>query len=75
MNQQTLMASFSAYPAPKASDVLLWQVLSRTWPNEEPVQHGNIQESLDDDMTRTQSVMTARLEKILLTTRHSWAKR
>ena len=63
MNQQILMSSLSAYPASKASDMWLWQELCGQIPGE---QHGNDEEE--------RSRMAARMQKILLTTRHSWAK-
>jgi hypothetical protein len=64
MNQQILMSSLSAYPASKASDMWLWQELCGQIPGE---QHGN-------DEEEERSRMAARMQKILLTTRHSWAK-
>ncbi len=65
MNQQTFTTSLSAYPAAKASDMWLWQELSRTVLNDG---------SAEDDASKVCSLMSARLEKILLTTRGSWAK-
>lgn len=70
MNQQSLMAVLSAYPAPKVSDELLWQELKRAWRNDKAEQHREI--SGDD---ATQALMSGRIEKILLTTRLSWATR
>ncbi len=63
MNQQNLISSLSAYPAPKASDMWLWYELG----------FGLDIPRADEDEMRT--LMSARVEKILLTTRHSWAKK
>ncbi len=68
MNQQPLMAVLSAYPAPKASDELLWQELKRAWRNDKAER-----EISGDDAA--QALMSGRIEKILLTTRLSWATR
>jgi hypothetical protein len=73
MNQQTLMAALSAYPSPKASDELLWQMLNQAWRNEEPARHRNVREGADDDVSCTQSLMSGKIEKMLLTTRQFWA--
>ncbi len=73
MNQQTLMAALSAYPSPKASDELLWQMLNQAWRNEAPVCHRNAREGSDDDLSCTQSLMSGKIEKMLSVTRHSWA--
>ncbi len=70
MNQQSLMAVLSAYPAPKASDELLWQELKRAWRNDKAEQPREI--SGDD---AAEALMSRRIEKILLTTRLSWATR
>ncbi len=61
MNQQTQMAILSAYPACKASDVLLWQELG-------------LMEDLADGDHKARSLMSDRIAKILLTTRLSWKK-
>jgi len=73
MNQQTLMAVLSAYPAPKASDEFLWQELRQAWLNEGPAHHRIVRERLDDEEFCAQSAMTRNIEKILATTRCSWA--
>ncbi len=70
MNQQSLMAVLSAYPAPKASDELLWQEMKRAWRNDKAEQ---CREICGDDAA--QALMAGRIEKILLTTRLSWATR
>ncbi len=67
MNQQTLMASLSAYPAPKASDEFLWRQLSQAWLNEKTARH--------DEESCIQSLMSQKIEKMLSVTRYSWAAR
>jgi hypothetical protein len=73
MNQQTLMAVLSAYPAPKASDELLWRELTKAWRNEASARSRKVREISDDDEPCAQSPMTRNLEKILSTTRSYWA--
>jgi hypothetical protein len=73
MNQQTLMAVLRAYPAPKASDELLWRELTKAWRNEASARSRKVREISDDDEPRAQSPMTRNLEKILSTTRSYWA--
>jgi hypothetical protein len=70
MNQQTLMAALCAYPAPKASDELLWQVLNQAWRNAAPV--SQVRERSEDESS-AQSMMSMKTEKMLLITRRSWA--
>ncbi len=74
MNQQSLMAVLSVYPAPKASDELMWQELRRAW-REEDGSGRKAQEISDGDATDVQSRMSQRIEKVLLTTRLSWSTR
>lgn len=73
MNQQTLMAVLGAYPAPKASDELLWRELTQAWRNEASARSRRVQETPDDEEPRVQSPMSRNLEKILSTTRSCWA--
>lgn len=73
MNQQTLMAVLSAYPAPKASDELLWRELTKAWRNEASARSRKAREISDDDEPHAQSPMSRNLEKILSTTRSYWA--
>ena len=68
MNQQTLMTALSAYPAPKASDELLWRELTQAWRSE-----AFARSTSDDEGLCTQSPMSRNLEKILSTTRSCWA--
>jgi hypothetical protein len=68
------MAVLSVYPAPKASDELMWQELRRAW-REEDGNDRKAQEISDDDATDVQSRMSQRIEKVLLTTRLSWSTR
>ncbi len=74
MNQQSLMAVLSAYPAPKASDELMWQELRRAW-NEDRDDDQKAQAISDDEAADARSLMSQRIEKILLTTRLSWSTR
>lgn len=73
MNQQTLMAVPRAYPAPKASDELLWQEPGQAWLNDEPAHYRNVQGRADDDELCAPSLMHKNIEKMLSTTRFSWA--
>lgn len=75
MNQQTLMAALSAYPAPKASDELLWRILTQVWLDAEPEQQTDVEQRPDGEGPCAQSVMAKNLEKILSTTRSSWSVR
>ncbi len=72
MNQQTLMAALCAYPAPKASDELLWQLLNQAWRNEKSVSHRNVR-GRSDDVPCARSMMSMKTEKMLMITRRSWA--
>jgi hypothetical protein len=73
MNQQSLMAALSVYPAPKASDELMWQELRRAWREEggDDRKEG----ASDVDATDAQCGMAQRIEKVLLITRLSWSTR
>lgn len=73
MNQQTLMAVLSAYPAPKASDELLWRELTKAWRNEAFAHSRKVEETSDDEEVRAPSPMIRNLEKILSATRSCWA--
>lgn len=73
MNQQTLMTVLRAYPAPKASDELLWRELTQAWRNEAHARSRKVREISDDEEPCAQSPMTGNLEKILSTTRSNWA--
>ncbi len=73
MNQQTLMAVLRAYPAPKASDELLWRELTQAWRKEASARSRKVLEISDDEEACAQSPMTGNLEKILSTTRAYWA--
>ncbi len=74
MNQQPLMAVLSVYPAPKASDELMWQELRRAW-GEENGDARKGEGASDVDAMDARSRMSQRIEKVLLTTRLSWSTR
>ncbi len=74
MNQQSLMAVLSSYPAPKASDELMWQELCRAW-GKEGGDDRKAQDVSGIDAMDAQSRMSQRIEKVLLTTRLSWSTR
>ena len=73
MNQKNLMAVLRAYPAPKASDELLWRELTQAWRNEASARRRKVREISNDEKACAQFPMTRNLEKILSTTRAHWA--
>ncbi len=75
MNQQTSMAVLSAYPVPKASDGRPWQELIRARIDAQPAQPRNVQRTSDGDASSEQSLMSRRIQKMLMVTRSAWAVR
>ncbi len=75
MNQQPPTAVLSAYPAPKASDGRAWQELIRARIDAQLAHPRNVQRTSDGDASSEQSLMSQRIQKMLMITRSAWATR